>query len=72
MINVDYMMKGLWHGAFFPRDERLKFADRWRGNMDVNAHGLPETKKPLLEEFLSAGCYIALCFFNTIGCPKTN
>ena len=53
-------MKGLWHGVYFPREERLKFADRWRNNMDVNAHGIPETKKPLIDEFLSAGIIVKL------------
>ncbi len=53
-------MKGLWHGVYFPREERLKFADRWRNNMDVNAHGIPETKKPLIDEFLSAGIIVVL------------
>ena len=55
LTNTDYMMKGMWHGAYFPRDKRIKFAERWRGNLDVNSAGKPETKKPLLTEFISAG-----------------
>ncbi|XP_005090203.1 ankyrin and armadillo repeat-containing protein [Aplysia californica] len=55
LIAVDYMMKALWHGAYFPKDKRTKFSERWRTNLDVNASGKPETKKPLLTEFLSAG-----------------
>jgi hypothetical protein len=55
LINVDYIMKALWHGAYFPKDKRAKFSERWRGNLDVNSNGKPETKKPLLPEFTSAG-----------------
>ncbi len=56
MIHVDYMLKALWHGAYFPKEKRTKFTDRWRGNLDVNINtGKPETKKPLLTEFTSAG-----------------
>ena len=55
LINVDYMMKGLWHGAYFPQDKRTKFSERWRGSFDVNALGKPETQKKLLPEFISNG-----------------
>ena len=55
LISVDYMLKALWHGAYFPKEKRTKFTERWRGNLDVNASGKPETKKPLLTEFTSAG-----------------
>ncbi|CAL1533328.1 unnamed protein product [Lymnaea stagnalis] len=55
LIAVDYMMKGMWHGAFFPREKRTKFGERWRTNLDVNSLGKAETKKPLLGEFISAG-----------------
>ena len=55
MLSVDYMLKSLWHGAYFPRDKRTKFTERWRSNLDVNASGKPETKKPLVTEFISAG-----------------
>lgn len=55
LINVDYMMKALWHGVYFPKDKRTKFSERWRGNLDVNSNGKPETKKPLIKEFESAG-----------------
>ncbi|ELU04066.1 hypothetical protein CAPTEDRAFT_159631 [Capitella teleta] len=55
MTNIDYMMKALWHGAYFPREKRTKFSERWRGNLDVNASGKPETKKTLLTEFTTAG-----------------
>ena len=55
LINVDYMMKALWHGAYFPKEKRTKFSERWRSSLDVNANGYHETKKPLLIEFTSAG-----------------
>ena len=55
LTNIDYVMKTLWHGAYFPKDKRLKFAEKWRGSLDVNAAGKPETKKPLLTEFIGAG-----------------
>ena len=55
LIAVDYMMKALWHGAYFPKDKRTKFSERWRTNLDVNSAGRAETKKPLMTEFLSAG-----------------
>jgi hypothetical protein len=55
LVNVDYMMKCLWHGAYMPKEKRTKFSERWRSNMDINQAGKPETKKPLLTEFTSAG-----------------
>uniref|UniRef100_A0A2C9KYG2 Uncharacterized protein n=1 Tax=Biomphalaria glabrata TaxID=6526 RepID=A0A2C9KYG2_BIOGL len=54
LISVDYMMKALWHGAYFPKEKRTKFGERWRTNLDVNLLGVAETKKPLLSEFASA------------------
>ncbi|KAL8620460.1 hypothetical protein ACOMHN_048393 [Nucella lapillus] len=57
LVNVDYMMKCLWHGAYIPKEKRTKFSERWRSNLDVNQTGKPETKKPLLTEFTSAGLY---------------
>ncbi|XP_071497237.1 ankyrin and armadillo repeat-containing protein-like [Diadema antillarum] len=55
LINVDYMMKALWHGSYFPRDKRAKFSERWRSSLDVNAEGVPESKKIIITEFLLAG-----------------
>ncbi|XP_038077595.1 ankyrin and armadillo repeat-containing protein-like isoform X2 [Patiria miniata] len=55
LINVDYMMKGMWHGAYFPRDKRVKFNERWRSSLDLNAMGEPQTKKVFLTEFTMAG-----------------
>lgn len=64
MISVDYMMKALWHGCYFPKDKRTKFSEKWRSSLDVNANGKPETKKTLITEFLRSGrsfygnCYV--------------
>lgn len=55
LINVDYLMKCMWHGAYISREKRTKFSERWRSNLDINQSGKPETKKPLLTEFTSAG-----------------
>ena len=55
MISVDYMMKALWHGCYFPKDKRTKFTDKWRNSLDVNANGKPETKKNLITEFVRSG-----------------
>ena len=57
LIDVDYMLKCLWHGCSFTKEKRIKFSDRWRGNLQVNANGKPETKKVLITEFTSAGKY---------------
>ncbi|KAL8609317.1 hypothetical protein ACOMHN_048873 [Nucella lapillus] len=55
LVTVDYLMKCLWHGAYIPKEKRVKFTDRWRNTLDVNQTGKPETKKPLLNEFVVAG-----------------
>ena len=55
LTNVDYTMKTMWHGSYFPKDKRVKFAEKWRNNLDVNAAGKPETKKALINEFIGAG-----------------
>lgn len=55
LTNVDYMLKGLWHGAYFPREKRMKFTERWRSALDINMLGKPESKKPMVTEFVSAG-----------------
>ncbi|KAL3832524.1 hypothetical protein ACJMK2_024159, partial [Sinanodonta woodiana] len=57
LINVDYMMKSLWHGSYFPKEKRTKFSEKWRSNFMVNpSSGKPETKKSFLIEFMNAGC----------------
>ncbi|XP_023930596.1 ankyrin and armadillo repeat-containing protein-like [Lingula anatina] len=55
LINIDYMMKALWHGVYFPKEKRTKFSEKWRKSLDVNSQGKPETKKPFITEFTSAG-----------------
>ena len=44
-----------------PRDKRIKFSERWRSSLDVNASGKPETRKDVLCEFLNAG--LQICIF---------
>lgn len=55
LIDIDYMMKALWHGAYFPKEKRLKFAEKWRSSLNVNALGVAETKKIIPTEFALAG-----------------
>ncbi|XP_061081751.1 ankyrin and armadillo repeat-containing protein [Conger conger] len=55
LINIDYTMKGLWHGAVIPADKRIRFSEIWRSCMDVDANGVPQTKKDMFSEFLTAG-----------------
>lgn len=55
LINIDYTMKALWHGAHMPREKRIRFSELWRSSMGVDANGVPQTKKDVLEEFLTAG-----------------
>lgn len=55
MIDIDYMMKALWHGAYFPKEKRLKFTEKWRSSLNVNPLGVAETKKTILTEFTLAG-----------------
>lgn len=54
MISVDYMMKGIWHGSYFPKDKRSKFVERWRGT-DSTSLTSPELRKTLLNEYIAAG-----------------
>lgn len=55
LINVDYMLKALWHGTYFPKEKRIKFSERWRSSLDVNDAGKPETRKDIFNEFQTAG-----------------
>ncbi|XP_064167188.1 ankyrin and armadillo repeat-containing protein [Anguilla rostrata] len=55
LINIDYVMKGLWHGAVMPADNRVRFSELWRSSMDVDANGVPQTQKDVFSEFLTAG-----------------
>lgn len=55
LINIDYTIKALWHGAIIPRDKRHRFSELWRSSMGVDSSGVPQTKKNMLTEFLTAG-----------------
>ncbi|RNA30706.1 ankyrin and armadillo repeat-containing [Brachionus plicatilis] len=55
MINTDYWLKALWHGSYFPREKRIKFTERWRQMIDVDANGIAQTKKSVFYEFMNSG-----------------
>ena len=56
LTDVDYMMKSLWHGAYFPKDKRTKFAERWRQAVNLNTTtGEPETRRSLQLVWTEAG-----------------
>ena len=56
LISVDYMMKSLWHGAYFPKEKRTKFNDKWREHFQVSKqNGKPEKEKSFISDFLSHG-----------------
>nr|XP_056717208.1 ankyrin and armadillo repeat-containing protein [Euleptes europaea] len=55
LISVDYMLKALWHGAFMPKEKRVRFSELWRSSMDIDADGAPQTEKTACAEFCSAG-----------------
>ena len=56
LSNVDYMMKSLWHGAYFPKDKRTKFAERWRQAVNLNTTtGEAETRRSLQLVWTEAG-----------------
>ncbi|XP_013392381.1 ankyrin and armadillo repeat-containing protein-like [Lingula anatina] len=69
LINIDYMMKALWHGVYFPKEKRTKFSEKWRKSLDVNSQGKPETKKPFITEFTSAGSFMASFAHTRAGIP---
>ncbi|XP_067892381.1 ankyrin and armadillo repeat-containing protein [Heterodontus francisci] len=55
LINVDYNMKALWHGAYMPTEKRKRFSEVWRSNLAVDVNGSPKAKEDILSEFLKAG-----------------
>uniref|UniRef100_A0A5F8GIZ3 Ankyrin and armadillo repeat containing n=1 Tax=Monodelphis domestica TaxID=13616 RepID=A0A5F8GIZ3_MONDO len=55
LINVDYMIKSLWHGIYMPKDKRMRFSEMWRSLMDIDVEGKPQTDKDIFAEFCSAG-----------------
>jgi len=63
LTDVDATLKCLWHGVCFPRDKRLKFAERWRGVVQASGGNInalsadKESRNQLLAEFISAGIH---------------
>ncbi|XP_036598334.1 ankyrin and armadillo repeat-containing protein [Trichosurus vulpecula] len=55
LINVDYMIKSLWHGIYMPKEKRVRFSEMWRSLMDVDVEGKPQTDKDIFAEFSAAG-----------------
>jgi len=59
LTDVDAALKALWHGVWFPREKRIKFAERWHNAVDINDGDMPtgdkEARTQLLAEFLNAG-----------------
>ncbi|XP_078249689.1 ankyrin and armadillo repeat-containing protein [Pogona vitticeps] len=55
LIAVDYMLKALWHGAYMPKEKRVRFSELWRSSMDIDADGTPQTEKTAGAEFCQAG-----------------
>lgn len=55
LINVDYTMKALWHGAYIPKEKRSCFLELWRSSMSVHPNRLHQAEKDRLAEFLTTG-----------------
>uniref|UniRef100_G3WG25 Ankyrin and armadillo repeat containing n=1 Tax=Sarcophilus harrisii TaxID=9305 RepID=G3WG25_SARHA len=55
LINVDYMIKALWHGIYMSKEKRMRFSEMWRSLMDVDGEGKPQTDKDIFAEFNAAG-----------------
>ncbi|XP_045874132.1 ankyrin and armadillo repeat-containing protein [Meles meles] len=55
LINIDYMLKALWHGIYMPKEKRARFSELWRTIMDIDPDGKPQTQKDIFAEFSSAG-----------------
>ncbi|XP_063647405.1 ankyrin and armadillo repeat-containing protein isoform X11 [Pan troglodytes] len=55
LINIDYMLKALWHGIYMPKEKRARFSELWRAIMDIDPDGKPQTNKDIFSEFSSAG-----------------
>ncbi|KAF3824291.1 hypothetical protein GH733_008576 [Mirounga leonina] len=55
LINIDYMLKALWHGIYMPKEKRARFSELWRTIMDIDPDGKPQTYKDIFAEFSSAG-----------------
>ncbi|KAF5903381.1 ankyrin and armadillo repeat-containing protein, partial [Clarias magur] len=55
LINIDYTMKALWHGAYIPKEKRPCFLELWRSSMDADHSGVPQAEKHSIAELLTAG-----------------
>uniref|UniRef100_A0A452R6M3 Ankyrin and armadillo repeat containing n=1 Tax=Ursus americanus TaxID=9643 RepID=A0A452R6M3_URSAM len=55
LINIDYMLKALWHGIYMPKEKRARFSELWRTIMDIDPDGKPQTHKDIFAEFSAAG-----------------
>ncbi|XP_070097508.1 ankyrin and armadillo repeat-containing protein isoform X3 [Equus caballus] len=55
LINIDYMLKALWHGIYMPKEKRARFSELWRTIMDIDPDGKPQTNRDIFAEFSSAG-----------------
>ncbi|KAM9248462.1 ankyrin and armadillo repeat-containing protein [Dugong dugon] len=55
LINIDYMLKALWHGIYMPKEKRARFSELWRTILDIDPDGKPQTNKDIFAEFSSAG-----------------
>ncbi|KAK2489112.1 hypothetical protein MC885_009354, partial [Smutsia gigantea] len=55
LINIDYMLKALWHGIYMCKEKRARFSELWRTTMDIDPDGKPQTNKDIFAEFSSAG-----------------
>uniref|UniRef100_H3B1Q7 Ankyrin and armadillo repeat containing n=1 Tax=Latimeria chalumnae TaxID=7897 RepID=H3B1Q7_LATCH len=55
LINLDYTIKALWHGAYISKEKRVRFSELWHSSMDVDPNGAPRTKKDIHAEFCAAG-----------------
>eukprot|EP00070_Physeter_catodon_P028899 XP_028335793.1 ankyrin and armadillo repeat-containing protein isoform X10 [Physeter catodon] len=55
LINIDYMLKALWHGIYMPKEKRARFSELWRTIMDIDPDGKPQTNRDIFAEFSTAG-----------------
>ncbi|KAM9664755.1 ankyrin and armadillo repeat-containing protein isoform 2-T2 [Trichechus inunguis] len=55
LINIDYMLKALWHGIYMPKEKRARFSELWRTILDIDPDGKSQTNKDIFAEFSSAG-----------------
>ncbi|XP_046699065.1 ankyrin and armadillo repeat-containing protein isoform X1 [Silurus meridionalis] len=55
LLNIDYTMKALWHGAYIPKEKRPMFLELWRSSMSVDSSKVPQAEEDKLTEFLTAG-----------------